>query len=54
MHVGVKDMLQILKWCKNNKSLAVAYFRRTFETQATTPYNLLSNFMENYKSHKVT
>ena len=46
MHVSVKDMLRILKRCKNNKSLAVANFHKTFETQPITPYKLLSNFWQ--------
>ena len=54
MHVSVKDMLRILKRCKNNKSLVVANFHKTFETQSITPYKLLSNFMANDRSHKVT
>ena len=54
MHVSVKDMSRILKRCKNNKSLAVANFHKTFETPPITPHNLLSNFMANDRSHKVT
>ena len=54
MHVSVKDMLRILKRCKNNKSLAVANFHKTFETPPITSYKLLSNFMANDRSHKVT
>ena len=55
MHVTVKDMLRILKQCKNNKrkSLVVDNFHKTFETRPTTFSQILWQMIGLIKLHKL-